>query len=101
MHPNLWKIVDLRQRSCTCTSWVDLQFPCQHALVVINKLGLDIRLYYPPGLYESKSYCTIYLNEVLASPAVDLGEDDTQAPPIPATKPGPKETKRIPSNGMN
>ena len=66
MHPNLWKIVDLHQHSYACTSWIHLQFPFQHAVAVVNKLGLDKKLYYPQGLFDSKNYRTIYLSEVLA-----------------------------------
>ena len=77
-------------------------FPCEHTVAVVKKLDLDIiRLYYPREQFDAKKYRMIYMSEILASPALDLSEDDIMAPPMPISKPSPKKTKRIPSNGMN
>jgi len=44
-------------------------------VAVINKLGLDIKLYYHHGQFDAEKYRIIYLNEIPTSLILDLSED--------------------------
>ena len=99
-------VVDIALRTCFCGGWQHNEFPCSHAVAVLNNSShlteKDLMDYIEPYFYLSfyKKSLDMSIHPITTFNRVGNGIEDPQVlPPITQKLHGRPKNKRIPSRG--